>query len=498
MSKFLAMLKDSYKEAVDGWIFVVMLALSGLLVLIVGSLSADPLPADKALPKVVTGDALRMVSPDRGAGSRLIIYAYQVKLSDVQVVEPGPNRWDDKVRFDLEFTSLGFGPAGVEVDDAKKPTKVKQVDAGLFSDAFKEAVRTWAGTGEEKPKYTDELAKEFITHQLRDAARLNVTGVEKQSGGRFTVTADGATSRIGWPHRPSLFFGLWEMTFLDQPLGDLVFLVEGGLVNSLGAWVVLLAGVIVTAGFIPNMLQKGAIDLLLTKPMSRPLILLFKYVGGLLFVLMLTAVAVGGVWVVVGLRTGVWSPGLLYSVGGITFYFAILYACSTLVGVLTRNPIVSIVVTVCFWFLLFLIGFIYNTVTTLNNLEIQQPTAQARENPGEKADPGKDQKKDQKKAAADAPADGEGEPANQPQRVARVPEWVVTTAQTLNRVAPRTNDLDKLTERLIGRDLLSPVAQRQAGFHRDVFPWAEVLGVAGVWIALLLGLAMLRFVTRSY
>ncbi len=57
---------------------------------------------------------------------------------------------------------------------------------------------------------------------------------------------------------------------------------------------------------------------------------------------MLTAVAVGGVWVVVGLRTGVWSPGLLYSVGGITFYFAILYSVSTLFGVLTRSTLVAI------------------------------------------------------------------------------------------------------------------------------------------------------------
>ena len=70
---------------------------------------------------------------------------------------------------------------------------------------------------------------------------------------------------------------------------------------------------------------------------------------GLLFVFLLCVVTVGGVWLVVGLRTGVWSPGVLVSIFGITFYFAILYACSTLFGVLSRNAIVCIVVTIVFF-----------------------------------------------------------------------------------------------------------------------------------------------------
>ena len=46
MSGFLAMLKDSFREAVDGWIFAVMLGLAGLLILLVASSSAEPLPAE--------------------------------------------------------------------------------------------------------------------------------------------------------------------------------------------------------------------------------------------------------------------------------------------------------------------------------------------------------------------------------------------------------------------------------------------------------------------
>ena len=42
-----------------------------------------------------------------------------------------------------------------------------------------------------------------------------------------------------------------------------------------------------------------------------------------------------------GLRTGIWAPGVLIDIFGITFYFALLYAVSVLFGVLTRSPIVA-------------------------------------------------------------------------------------------------------------------------------------------------------------
>jgi ABC-type transport system involved in multi-copper enzyme maturation permease subunit len=498
MGKFYAMLRDSFKEAVDGWIFLMMLVLSGILILLVVSLSVEPLPSAVAVPKMLGNrggqNPLSMVHPDRGQGKRLIMFMYFINASDVETIKAGAHPWDDEVRFTLQFNTVPFGPAGVEVDDPKAPKQAKQVEGGLFSDAFKEAVRTWASTtGEkEKPKYTDELAKEFVAAQLKDVTRLNVTKVEKQSGSTFTVTAAGTTTPLAWTHRPSLFFGLWTMSFLDTPLGQLIELVEDTLVNGIGAWVVLLAGVIVTAGFIPNMLRKGAIDLLLTKPMSRPLILIFKYLGGMLFVFLLTTFTVGGVWAAIGLRTGVWAPGLLYSIFGVTFYFAILYSCSTLFGVLTRNAIVSIVVTIVFWFVVWLIGTIHNTVTVLDNLEVQRERPASAKKTDEKTDDGKGEK-------GKGNEGGDNSATERDEMAApRVPKALVQTFDILNAVTPRTKDLDTLTTKLISQDLLSPAEQRQAGLKLRDLNWGEVLGVAGAYIALFLGLAMLRFVTRSY
>lgn len=492
MTKFWAMMRDSFKEAVDGWIFPVMFVLAGLLILLVGSLSFDPAPAEGAVQRMLGrgggpggGGALQTVSPDKGTGSKLVIYAFRAEVTDVAVTPKGGRPWDDGLAFTVTFSSAGFG-GGIEVDDAKNPKKVKVEGGGgglanMFADPFEGAVRTWAGpTGGPKPKFTEEAATEFVAAQLKAATRLNITDVKKEGGKgehRYRVTADGASTPLAWPHKPALFFGLVPMSFLEMPLGLQIQLVEDTLLNGLGAWVLLITGVIVTAGFIPNMLRKGGIDLLLTKPLARPTILLYKYLGGLLFVFLLTAFAVGGVWVAVGLRTGVWATGILYCTFGITFYFAILYAMSTLVGVLTRNGIVSIVVTIVFWFVVWLIGTVHGTLTVLDNLEVQRPGAV------KKADPAKPADDSEAEERSDSP---------------KPPRALVQTFDIMNRVTPRTKDLDTLTTSLIARDLLSEAEQRQAGLKLQNLNWAEVLGVAGAYIAVLLGLATLRFVTRSY
>ena len=360
-----------------------MAGLIGLVVLIVLSFSVTPLSPEQAIGKVLRGQEMSIVHSDHGKNSRLGIFSYSVKTSDVSILKEAEHPWDATIRYTIEYTSRGFGPTGVEVDDAKAPKDVKQMDGGLFGDAFKEAVRYWASNSEtrEKPKFSEELAKEFVSQQIANVSRMKVESVEladKKVPNKFIVTVSGGT-RIGWAHTPSLFFGLWKINFLEAPLGNLIHLLENTLTNGLGAWVLLLAGIIVTAAFIPNMLRKGAIDILLTKPISRPLILLYKYLGGLTFVLLLMLLAAVGVWLAVGVKTGVWAPGLLYCTLGVTFYFAILYSCSTFVSVFSRNAIVSIVITIGFWFVVWLIGTTHSIVTALDKLDVQQNRPGARQ-----------------------------------------------------------------------------------------------------------------------
>ncbi len=515
MRSFLAMLKDSFREAVDGWIFVVMLGLAGVITLVVASASVTPLPADVAVPAMVSGggggppDAPTFqVRPDRGRGAKAAVFYLRLEVSDAVSGTAGATPWAGPLDFTATFKRTQPGrlaPAGVvlQLGEDRQPDLTSLKDLFIFGDSFKEAVRYWAmPVGGEKPAYTDDLAREFAVAQLADQGRLaggtatkkpGVGGLFGSSDPAFAVTG-AAADRVAWAHHPSLLFGAVSLDFpgLRQPLGQLIYTLESILLNGLGAWVLLLAGVVVTAGFIPNMLRKGAIDLLLTKPVSRPLILFYKYLGGLLFVLLITAVTVGGVWVAVGLRTGIWAVGILWSIGGITFYFAILYACSTLVGVLTRNAIVSIVLTIVFWFLVWLVGVVFGVLNAWDSITALQSVAQTARQAQVQADKGGkgDKKAEPKK---EEPA---AEAAPVPDPESKIPRWLLTSFKWANKLTPRTSDLDTLTSGLIARGLLSPAD----GVRRESreIKWVEVVGVAGGWIVLLMGLATLRFVTRSY
>ncbi len=492
MNKFLAMLKDSYREAVDGWILFIMLIFSGLVILLVASASFTPVEPEVALPRMVMGDDMRRVYADGGNSKRVGIFMYSVNMSDVVVGSKGAKPWETETRFTLYFVSTGFGPAGVEVDDAKQPKDAKQIEGGgLFSNSFQAAAMYWARKpgSLEKPKYTEELGKEFATHQLQNVAGLNVTSMEQISAGKYRVTTSGTKSRNNWVHKPSLFFGLVPMSFLSGPLGSLVYLIESTLVNGIGAWVILLTGVIVTAGFVPNLLRKGNIDLWLTKPISRVLILIYKYLGGLMFVFLLTSWTICGIWLAIGLRTGILNTGLLTCVFGVTFYVAILYACSTLFGVLSRNALVSIATTLVFWCALWVIGFGHNWIKRIDSLDIERGSQRVRApaNPDGKSKAKGEEKKDEENNA------------REPDVVESIiPSWVVNTAEILNRTTPRTNDLDTLTTLLIARGLVSEADTKQAERAADEVAWGEVVGVSCAWIGIFLGLALLRFTTRSY
>jgi ABC-type transport system involved in multi-copper enzyme maturation permease subunit len=121
------------------------------------------------------------------------------------------------------------------------------------------------------------------------------------------------------------------------------------LTNFVVGMIGIFCGIVVTASIIPQTFEPGAIDLLLSKPISRPLLYLTKFVGGCAFTLITAGYILGGLWLVVGLRHGVWYPVLLTCIPIFLSVFAIYYSVSAWAGVVWRNTIVSIVVTGLFW-----------------------------------------------------------------------------------------------------------------------------------------------------
>ncbi len=124
------------------------------------------------------------------------------------------------------------------------------------------------------------------------------------------------------------------------------------LVGTLAVFVAIL----VTAPIIPQIFESGSIDLLLSKPISRCGLLLVKFLGGCAFILLTAGYLLVGLWLILGLRFGLWNQAVLACLPVFLFLFVVYYSVSTLVAVRWKNPIVAVVVTILFWAVCFTVG----------------------------------------------------------------------------------------------------------------------------------------------
>lgn len=104
----------------------------------------------------------------------------------------------------------------------------------------------------------------------------------------------------------------------------------------------ILLSVFATASLVPRMLEKGYIDLLLSKPVARPVLLLSRYLGGLLVAAATLLYLVLGLAGILALRTGVWNGGLVLSGLVMTLCFASLLGYLVLAGVVLRSTTASL------------------------------------------------------------------------------------------------------------------------------------------------------------
>jgi ABC-2 type transport system permease protein len=96
-------------------------------------------------------------------------------------------------------------------------------------------------------------------------------------------------------------------------------------------------GTFVTASFVTSIMEKGSIDLLLSKPVPRWHYIAGRYAGAVLIIFAEVTYLIFGLWVVAGFSLGTWSPTFLLSAIFITIAFAGIYSLITLFGVLTRS-----------------------------------------------------------------------------------------------------------------------------------------------------------------
>ena len=465
MLQFFAILKDSFREAVDGFVIYVMLGLSAILILIAASMSFTPTAPDHAFNKIV--QQFNIVFQDKSR-ARTPTFVRDNTFSASDVRQEGGT-----YRFRLMVTSKS---------NATKP------DAGgkdkhnpEMGDSFRFAVLNWAGkvggkfslptgggkkvegalptesTAAEQLAVGNDLMEAFIVNQFLMMASMDATATRVSTGSAepvyvFDVTTTGGSSVRGWPHVTKIFFG--AVTIDDEtPLGGMLWAIEDLIINRFGGTMAILIGLIITAFFIPNMLRKGGVDLLISKPIGRTPLLIYKYVGGLTFMFLVSAFTVGGIWFALALRSGYWDPSFLVAIPLLTLTFGVLYAVSTLAAVVTRSAIAAMLLSVGFAFFLFVFGQIK---ANYDDRRIQSP---------------------------DVPRSA----------------WIATVVDGGNDILPRTRELDLMIRRAITRGTLPPTMERIAlQSVGDPPPAYATFGVTLAFIGVMLGLSCWWFQRRDY
>jgi len=142
-------------------------------------------------------------------------------------------------------------------------------------------------------------------------------------------------------------------------------------------WIATILALVSTAGIFPDLITSGAIDLVVSKPISRLRLFITQYAAGLLFVTLQVTIFSVASFLVIGLRGGVWEPGLLVAVPLTVCFFSYLFAVCVFLGVLTRSTVAALLLTLLFWFMIYGIGTAEQTVLMFKTMDQQGVTLEA-------------------------------------------------------------------------------------------------------------------------
>ncbi|MFN4261240.1 MAG: ABC transporter permease [Gemmataceae bacterium] len=404
------------------------LALSGIAILFTFSVRYRPVPAAE-LTRGTMENLTFLLQLLRESGSENVSFA----IENFQQTNSATDPWLGDYRFTLVI-NLSRNLDEEAVHQVSWPTPSEIENILKQSSSWMDQVQVAAETSDDP-------------YQERYLVRTTGTKVEDY---------------IHWIYEPRLFFGAVPLSFLKAPMSIIIYILADQIIAAFGAAVTMFLSTIITAFFIPNMLRKGSVELLLAKPIHRSTLLLYKFIGGLSFMFINTVVIVVGIWLALGCQTGVWLNGFLLCIFIFTFQFAIFYAVSTVTAVMTRSSIVAILMAIVTWVMLFGIGVAYRFLDTI-----------------------RPESRNAEVVLAQTPD---------------IPKWVFTTADIIHLLAPHYKDLDVLTTELILKDLMKPGSAERKQLDNAVgsINWPETLISTTLFIVILVGFSCWWFATRDY
>lgn len=336
MRPYIAVIKDSFREAMSSWVLWIVLALITLFLLALAPLGYRlSLTGKFGFGDIVDGPGLAADILDQGEkrdspGGRILAeldeqQQRRLRNFEKQAGEPNgeyftglrqlidglnrlvendefyqPPAWQD-VRLAKETTEL------LSREDSLSDAEVKRLNRLLIEDAFPGRIR---------PRSRESVLFTYMTFEMTDPLPIRKEQVD---------------------------------TVIQE-------LVLPGLIGLLLGIFAILAAILVTSPIIPRMFEPGSISLLLSKPVSRTLLFLSKFLGGCAFISLNVTYLLVGLWLIAGARFGIWNQGLLLCIPVFLFLFLIYYSVSALAGLIWKSAVVSVIAVVLFWGLCWVVG----------------------------------------------------------------------------------------------------------------------------------------------
>jgi ABC-type transport system involved in multi-copper enzyme maturation permease subunit len=203
-----------------------------------------------------------------------------------------------------------------------------------------------------KPKDTGMQLWAIIVDSFRESLDRKIFWVLVA----MTLVVTLAMASIGFEgDRVSLLFGMVTTTregfdpLTNVGRSNLVGLVIYLIASTTIAYIGIILMIIATAGVFPAFMERGAIDIVLSKPISRPRVFLYKYFATMVFVMIQAGLFFGLTFLVMGVRWHVWAPGYLLCIPLLVLLFSYLYCVTTLVAVTTRSTLAAVLITIVCW-----------------------------------------------------------------------------------------------------------------------------------------------------
>lgn len=346
MSKYLAVIKDSLREALASRVLWIVLILITILLMLLA-----PLTYREDL-------TWQMRDNDVQEWPDLMV----IVRAEADSSKPSPARRIWSLLPEKHQTALAAVKIPGVDQDAQNPFEFLRV----FKQ-FKEEINTLL---KRRDFYDDESFSgvQMLANELRELRKETIDELTDQEVARFNRLLLEASFpekiRSSPPTAIQVIYG-WVNVLDPIPLRG-SNLREA--VQAVAAWVMkwfvgaigIVIAILVTAPIIPQMFDPGSLHLLLSKPISRWLLFLSKFVGGCAFILICATYLIGGLWLILGSRFGVWDANILISIPIYLFVFAIYYSVSSLIGIVWRSPIVCIALTIVFWLVCLCVGLLKN------------------------------------------------------------------------------------------------------------------------------------------